>query len=253
MPATLLSMAMRPFRSYMQEQTGLAGEVVRGGDAFGLAKQLHEGNLQVGIFHGHEYAWAREKYPNLKPIVVCISQYPTLRAVLVVPEKSKATGNADLKGRKVAIPRDSRAHCRIYLERNCVEPGICPTKYYRLSRPSETEDALDDIASGKLEGAVVDAAALERYRKAHPARARSLRSLQESESFPPGVIAYYGGRLGTAEVKKLRAALVAAKEHAKGRQTLNLMRMSNFEPASEDYEVSLQSIVKLYPAPATGK
>lgn len=250
MPAKLLAIAMRPFRAYMEEQTGLAGEVVRGGDAFSLARQLQEGRVQVAIFHGHEFAWVREKCPALRPVVICISQCRDIRAALVVPEKCEAGGCSELKGKAVALPRDARAHCRVYLERNCVEEGVPACKFYRLAQPSYTDDTLDEVASGKLEGAVVDSAALERYRKCHPARARSLRVLQESGTFPPGVIAYCHGRLPEATVKKLRATLLAAKDDPKGQVTLKRLRMSSFEPPSEEFDVSLRSIAKAYPAPA---
>jgi ABC-type phosphate/phosphonate transport system substrate-binding protein len=251
MPTGLLALAMRPFREYMEEKTGASGEVVRGGDAFDLAKQLRDGKLQVGIFHGHEFAWARQKYAALEPIVVCVNPLRLMRAILVVPAASPAASYADLEGKTLALPKDSRDHCRLFFECRCVKPGVEPAKFYqRLLRPGDTEDTLDDLAAGRMQAAVVDAAALERYKKANPGRARQLRPLAESEPFPPGVIAYYGGKLAEADVKKVREALVAAKGNPRGKRTLALLKLSHFEEAPPDYEAALKAIAKAYPPPA---
>jgi ABC-type phosphate/phosphonate transport system substrate-binding protein len=96
---------------------------------------------------------------------------------------------------------------------------------------------------------VVDGVALERYRKAYPGRARAIRSLLTSEPFPPGVIAYYDGRFPAAEVKKLQEALVNAKSNERGKQTLQLLKLSSFEIAPADYDKELNAIAKSYPPP----
>ena len=251
MPTGLLSIAMRPFREYMEEKTGKSGEILRAGDAFDLAKQMHDGKIQVGIFHGHEFAWARQKHANLEPVVVCVNHLRLMRARLVVSAKSTAAGYADLEGQAVALPKDARDHCRAFLEGRCVKPGVEPGKFYRqLVRPSDTEDALDDVASGRLQAAVVDAATFEGYKKANPARVRQLRVLAESELFPPGVIAYYEGKVAEADVKKMREALVNAKSAPSGKKTLSLLKLSQFEPAPADYDSALKAIARAYPPPA---
>jgi ABC-type phosphate/phosphonate transport system substrate-binding protein len=250
-PAALLAIAMRPFRSYMEEQTGTAGVIVRGGDAFDLGRQLHEGTLQVGIFHGHEFAWAKAKYPTLEPIAVCINPLRSVRACLVVSARSTAASHADLRGGTVALPRDGRDHCRLYLDRRCVPPGVDPAAFYRrVARPSDTAGALDDVAAGRLHAAVVDAAALDRYAGANPGRARQLRIVQQSEAFPPGVIACDRGRLPAAEFQKWRQALLGAKDSPRGRQTLQLLKLATFEAPAADFDEALQAIAKAYPAPA---
>lgn len=251
MPTALLAIAMRPFRAYMEEQTGSSGEISRGGNAFELAKELQEDKVQVGIFHGHEFAWAKEKFPSLEPIVVCINPLRSVRAYLVVNAKNTATSYADLHGQTIALPRDNRDHCRLYFEHRCVKAGSEPETFYRkIVRPSDTEDALDDVASGRVQAAIVDAIALDRYRRANVTRGQQLRTIQESEAFPPGIIACDGGRLPAGEAKKLREALLQAKDHPRGRQTLQLLKLSTFEAPAADLETSLKEIAKAYPAPA---
>src|SRR4051812_43321898 len=63
-PALVLAM-MKPFGSVMKAQTGVPGELVVGGDPFQLAKMLVDNEVQLGVFHGVEFGWVREKYPEL--------------------------------------------------------------------------------------------------------------------------------------------------------------------------------------------
>jgi ABC-type phosphate/phosphonate transport system substrate-binding protein len=246
-PTALLAMAMRPLRSYLEEQTGSAGEVVRGGDAFEVARSLGAGAVQVAILHGHEFAWARMKQPTLEPVVVCINPLRSVRAHLVVG----ASFGGSLQGQAIALPRDSREHCRLYFERRCVpQGGDGNTFYRRIARPAEASDALDDVATGRVQAAVVDAVALDRYQRSMPARARKLRALQQSEEFPPGVLAYDTARLAASEVKKIRDALVSAKDHPRGRQSLQVLKLAAFEAPGADLAPALDAIAKAYPPPA---
>src|SRR4051812_25784793 len=73
LPPGIVSVVMQPLKAYMESETGMAGEIVLGGDALELGKKLDEDQAQIGVFHGHEFAWAKKKYPKLEPIVVCLS------------------------------------------------------------------------------------------------------------------------------------------------------------------------------------
>ncbi|MFO0842220.1 MAG: PhnD/SsuA/transferrin family substrate-binding protein [Gemmataceae bacterium] len=244
-PTVILAMAMRPLRSYLEEQTGSAGEVVQRGDAFDLARSLTTGRaVQVAIFHGHEFAWARAKQPTLEPVVVCVNPLRSVRAHLVAGPGFAGS----LQGQAIALPRDAREHCRLYFQRRCVPPGTDPNVFYRrIARPAESADALDDAATGRVQAAVVDAVALDRYQRAMPARARKLRALHQSEEFPPGVLAYDTARLAADEAKRIRDALVGAKDHPRGRQSLQVLKLASFEAPGADLAPALDAIAKAYP------
>ena len=55
---------MKPFKTLMEEQTGVQGTVVNGTDYDALGRQIMEESIQVGVFHGFEFAWAKEKVQN---------------------------------------------------------------------------------------------------------------------------------------------------------------------------------------------
>jgi ABC-type phosphate/phosphonate transport system substrate-binding protein len=249
-PLAWTQLAMRPFKALMEERTGMVGEVIAGGDALMLAKDLDEDKVQVGVFHGHEYAWAKQKYPKLKAIALCVNKSIQSRVYLLVQATSKASSSADLKGKAIAVPRMGRAPCQIYLERRCVKPGTTPDKFYsRIDAPILTEEALNDLVDGEVDAAVVDGAGWEDYRAKRPGLARRLRCIAESEPFPCGVIACVPGRLNDVKLGKFCAGLLAAPSTARGKDTLRTLRLTAFALPPANYDAMLEAIAKAYPPP----
>jgi ABC-type phosphate/phosphonate transport system substrate-binding protein len=249
-PDPLVQTLMRPFKALLEIQTGVTGQVVVGGDAEQLSQKLKEDQVQLGVFHGVEFAWARLKNPNLKPLIIAVNGNHALHAHLVVRADCKATTFADLKGKSVALPQVTREHCRLFLERRCVPPGQTPAQFFsQITNPVDTEDALDSIVNGEAQAAVVDQADLDGYRKLKPGCANRLRCLLESEAFPCAVVAYQPGSIDEATLQRLRDGLIAARSNARGQQLLEMCRITAFAAVPEDYEPLLRAIAKAYPPP----
>src|SRR5947207_1679069 len=83
MPEPLVAAMMRPFGALMQSQTGVAGELVQGGEACHLGKLLAEGKVQLAVMHGVEFAWAKQQYPRLTPMMIAVNQQRNLHACVV--------------------------------------------------------------------------------------------------------------------------------------------------------------------------
>jgi ABC-type phosphate/phosphonate transport system substrate-binding protein len=253
-PAAFTEMIVSPFKALMEAETGLSGEVVTGRDPMALARDLLDDKVQIGVFHGHEYAWAKQKFPKLAVVALCVNRTQHIKLHLVVRTDSAAQSFADLKGKIISVPRMGREQCLLYLERRCVPPGTRPEAFYRhVSRPIATADSLNEVVEREAAAAIVDAAGLEDYRKSNGALGRRLRSLAISEPFPAGVIAYCPGRFSEEKVAKFRAGLLAAKTTAVGRSTLKRLRLTSFEAPSEDHDALLAAIARAYPPPATAK
>jgi ABC-type phosphate/phosphonate transport system substrate-binding protein len=255
-PEPLMQVMMRPFKALLEMQTGVTGQVVAGGDAEHLGQKLKEDQVQLGVFHGVEFAWARLKNPSLKPLILAVNGKRALHALLVVRKECKATTCADLKGKAVALPQLTREHCRLFLERRCVAPGQTPSQFFsQVTSPADTEDALDSVVNGQAQGAIVDQADLEGYRKLKPGCAARLRNLLESEAFPCAVVAYQpgSGGLDEATLHRLREGLIAARSNARGQHLLEMCRITAFEAVPDDYEEMLSTIAKAYPPPAAPK
>jgi ABC-type phosphate/phosphonate transport system substrate-binding protein len=254
MPEPLMQVAMRPFKSLLEDQTGMTGELVAGGDAGHLAALLKEDKVQFGVFHGVEFAWARQQSPALKPLLVAVNGRPALHAVVLVPQDSKVATCADLKGKTVGLPSDSREHCRLFFDRRCVAPGGCPEKFFgRVLYPANVEEALDDLVDGKMDALVVDGLTLEAFQKLKPGRAARLRPLLRSEAFPPAVVAYHPGSLSEDLLTRFRNGLLAASSSRRGQRLLEMCKITAFRAVPDNYEEMLKSIARVYPAPAPEK
>src|SRR5437660_3858231 len=64
-PPALAEVLAQPIKTLMQSQTGLTGQVQVASNTFDLSRRLKDGKVQLGVFHGFEFAWARRKNPGL--------------------------------------------------------------------------------------------------------------------------------------------------------------------------------------------
>jgi ABC-type phosphate/phosphonate transport system substrate-binding protein len=243
--STVLAM-MQPLGAIMESQTGVRGELVPGGTAENVGKQLQEGKLQLAVFHGIEFAWAKQKYPELRPLVIAINQTRYLRAHVVVRADSKVASLADLRDKTLALPNQTREHCHIFLSRHC--PDVKPNSFFsKTTNPPNTEEALDDIIDGTADATVVDGVSLDCFKRRKPGRAAKLRIVQTSEAFPAAVVAYRPGVLDETILKRFHDGMVNTSHTIMGRQMLTLWKLTGFEEVPEDYDRSLIDIVKVYP------
>jgi ABC-type phosphate/phosphonate transport system substrate-binding protein len=249
-PPPLVEMAKQPFRTLMKDQTGLDGALVVGGEPLAVAKQLQENHLQLAVFHGVEFAWAQERYPELRPLVIAINRQRNLYANVVVRDDSSAAAFADLKGQKVALPRRSREHCHLFLNRLCKDAGSDPAAFCALTvNYTSVEDALDDVLRGKVQAAVVDSVALEGYELVKPGCHARLKVLRQSELFPAAVVAYHQGALDAATLRTFRDGMINANATVRGRDLMALWKLTAFEPIPAGFQEALDTIRRAYPAP----
>src|SRR4051812_146122 len=95
-PEPMMQALMRPFKSRLETQTGVTGQIVAGGDAHQLGQALKDDHVQLGVFHGFEFAWARSKLPELRPLLIAVNQRRCLQAYLVVAADGRVSAPADL-------------------------------------------------------------------------------------------------------------------------------------------------------------
>jgi ABC-type phosphate/phosphonate transport system substrate-binding protein len=245
--ATVMAM-MQPFGALMRAQTGVSGELVPAGDAENLGKQLTENKVQLGVFHGIEFAWARLKYPELRPLCIAVNQDSYLHALLIVRADSPATRISDLRDKSLALPQQTREHCYLYVHRYCRECDKDPERFFsKIATPPNAEEALDDVVDGVVHAVVIDSVSLECYKRRKPGRFVKLKIAQSSEPFPAAVVAYRPGIIDEATLKRFRDGMVGANRSIMGKQMLTLWKLTGFQDIPEDYEKILTDIAKTYP------
>jgi ABC-type phosphate/phosphonate transport system substrate-binding protein len=249
MGTPLIQTYTEPFMKVMHESTGLTGDLTVAGGPLTVARQLNDDKLQLGVFHGFEYAWAHQKHPDLKPLMLAVDAKHEQRAFVLVRKDSSVTTFADLKGKQIALPRRSREYSRLFLERISSEAGGPKQFFKSVTSPNTVEVALDELAQKKVDAAVVDTYGLEFYKDLRPGVFARLRTVAESEPIPPTVIAYRPGALPEATLAKIREGLSTARKSEAGRDMLKMWKMTNFETVPGNFEQTLAAALKAFPAP----
>jgi ABC-type phosphate/phosphonate transport system substrate-binding protein len=246
-PKVLVDIATEPFSAVVLQATGLNGKLVPGGDPFDVARRLSAGELELGVFYGFELAWVREKHPELKPLMIATNKHHQVQAFLLVRNDTDIAGFADLKGKQVSLPARSKEHCRLFLRQRAFDHGQCTPKEYfkQVVASANVEAALDDLCNGSIDAAIVDSLGLEFYKDLKPGCYKQLKVAQESELFPPAVIAYREGGLDEAAQVRIRNGLLRAAALAP--EMMKMWKIHAFETAPPDYLQSLAEILKAYP------
>ncbi|HWY86732.1 MAG TPA: PhnD/SsuA/transferrin family substrate-binding protein [Gemmataceae bacterium] len=250
-PLPLIEFLGGPFKTLIKEFTGLDGQLKVGGDAFEVGKKLADGKLELAVFHGFEYGWARQKYPELRPLTIAVSKHRQVRAFLVVRDDSAVQSFSDLRGKDVGFPRKSKEHSRLFLENSCAEFGHCSARAFfgQVQASANADDALDDILRGKLQAVVTDTMSLEEYERFKPGCYARLKVVKQSEPFPPAVIVYREGALDADTLKRFRDGMIGANQSPRGRDMMSMFKMTAFEPVPDDYGQMVAEILRHYPAP----
>ena len=254
-PPILVQLFAPSFNELTKECTGLNARMIVGGDPFEMSRKLRAQDLDFAVYQGIEFAWASQRYPEVTPLMVAVNRHRYLKAHLVVRKDNPAAGFADIKGKDLALPRKSKEHVRLFLERNCADCGQCVPKAYfgELTRPMSTETALDDVCAGRVHATVVEAVAFENYQTIKPGCSAKLKVLKTSETFPVGVIAYRKGQVSEATLTRFKDGMVSANKNDRTREMMNLYQITAFEPVPADYAQTCADIVKAYPPPEPAK
>ena len=250
-PEPLVRPLVEPLRVLMLAQTGMDGDVVLPKGALQLAQDLADDKIQIALFHGFEYAWAKHQHAELRPLMIALHQERELQVFLMVRADSPVRSFAELQGKPVALPCFCQEHCWIYMERACQAAGQAdPKKFFSsLTTPRDPEQGLDELADGKVQAVIVDNVTLNSYQKRKPARFAKLKSVQKSEMFPSAVIAYRAGSFDEATIKRLQESLLDGQKTSLGRQLLMLWKLKSLESVPADFDEALNKILKAYPPP----
>lgn len=240
---------LRPFGGLMQAHTGLAGDVSISDDPFKLGEGLINKKVDIGVFEGIEFAWVKEKHPELELLAVAVNQERVLRACLVVDDDFNKDVQA-LRGKSIAIPAHSRKHCLLFIEELCKEHGAKTNAFFRkIITPETIDEALDDLVDGTIDAVVVDNVSLESFKRQKPGRFAQLRVLKQSGDFPASPVVFCRGQFDEDTLRKFREGLLNANQNPLGKHLLTLWKLTAFEAVPKDYQETLTRVSKHYPAP----
>src|SRR5262249_33280490 len=166
---------------------------------------LAEEKLHIAVMEGIEFAWARQKHPELRPLMIAINQKPYVRSYLVVHKGGPIKQFSDLKGKTVSDYRFTRIFSWLYLDRRCKEVANATHKEYfgKRVRKDFAEEMLDDVIDGKVDAAIIEEVCMDGYQRRKPERFKELVILEQSEQFPASVVVYKNGKVDRETLKRL--------------------------------------------------
>jgi ABC-type phosphate/phosphonate transport system substrate-binding protein len=250
-PPALFKAMAAPFQQVVYDQTGLKGDLVVVETPEQMQQQLVDGDIQLGVFHGFEYAWMKMKQPKLEPLMLVAINPQALQTVVVVNAENTAKSIDECRGCRLAIPHGTREHCRLFLNRRCRKCGCEQVQdiFPHTDSPKSVEEALDQVVDNQVQVAVVDQAGLAMFQRRKPGRFAKLRMLDQSEHFPPSVIVFSKGQLDDPTLQRFRNGMATAHKTTLGSHLMGLMKITGFEPVPGNYDQRLAEIVKAYPPP----
>src|SRR5262249_3378328 len=95
--------ALESLREFIKDETGMKNEIIRAKSCRDVADRMEKGDFHLGVFHGYEFAWVRDKHQKLKPLALAVNVHRYPEVHVVTQKKSKASGMADLQGQTVCM------------------------------------------------------------------------------------------------------------------------------------------------------
>jgi ABC-type phosphate/phosphonate transport system substrate-binding protein len=248
-PDSLAIAALQPLKTLIESQTGLQSELSAVGPDQ-VAEQLRSGKVDFVLLPGAESAWSRERDDQLRTAVLAVNQQAQLFAHVLVRPTSTVKNFAQLKGSTLALPTGNREHCQLFVDHECRLAGCaCCDFFSKINRPTNAEDALDDLCDGQVDAIVVDGVCLDAYKRRKPGRFAKLKEIAQSPAFPACALIYRTGGVDDATLSTVRDGLQKAGQTQRGRQLLTIGKLTGFEAVPDDYDRLLTEFVKAYPPP----
>jgi len=251
-PTELVRLAGQPFQDLMKAQMGLTGEMVPATEAMETARAIDAGKLHLGVFPGHEFAWAKEKYPDLQPLICSVYRPKEIHAVILVRYDCKATTLAEMKDSKLSLSPTLKDHARLFWERMRAEEMEGPTPC-APKKVANVHEAINSLIDGEVDVTVADHADWSYFEKLYPGPAKNVKVLARSEEFPQTVLVYKKGSLSEETIAKIRNGFLTAHENPKAGRMMKMIRIDRFSTIPDTYDESLRTCLKLYPKPLSEK
>jgi ABC-type phosphate/phosphonate transport system substrate-binding protein len=247
-PQFLIKAGSGPFLQLMKDSTGIEGKLSLQPDAMTQAREMNEGKVQLGVFLGQEFAWVKEKYPDLVPIAIAVPNQP-VQAYCVVLWNCPAKSIRDLKKQTLALPPVHRDFCEMFLAKQ-KDLHMKGAAFAGQIVSASGLDALHDVIAEKAGCTIVDATTLKHFEDLYPGQFKNLKVLCQSEVFPNACIAVKKDELNAKTIEKFRKALMTAQDKRDGRYLLESWKLKGFSKVPDDYELQLKAVKKAYFPPA---
>ncbi len=241
-------LGVAPFLKMMKQFTGRDGDIQFITTADELARKIHDGVIDIGVFQGHEFAFSNPKYPDLLPITVADPIDP-VQSFCLVRWNCDARNIGDLKDKKLVLPDLHRDHCDMFLNKQKKE--FMKDGSFKLQTKAATaENAISEVIDGDCDCTVVDFIALNYYKNMYPGQFKNLKILSQSEVLPNAcIVIKKAGGVDETTANRFCSALIKATDNPMGRGMLTTWKLKGFEKVPPIYHAQLKKVRDTYSPP----
>jgi ABC-type phosphate/phosphonate transport system substrate-binding protein len=222
-------------------------------DLFAFGKKLDSGEYHLGAVWGIEYAWLREKYPNLKAnsIFVSGSKENVTRTLVLVNKDSRFKTVADLKGKRLAVSKDMPLMDRVSLQAIIRDAKLDPKGFFVRDKPlGNVRLAAAAVRNGKADCVAMTSSTYFRLKELQPGLAGDLIELKAGPAFP--AIAIVGSPEVFQRARKnlwadLQTQFLTVHNTPEGKDCLSFWRFQGFASPDSDYQREVGEAGRRFP------
>lgn len=204
---------LKPLADYLKQTTGRSFSFQVTKDYKSAVDLLATEKVEIAYLAALTYVKAKQKNPNVEPIVMPIDQNsgrPWYSAVIVADSTKGIKSLEGLKGKRFAFVSPSSTSGFLMPMSQFAKQGIDPTRDFALIKYSGSHDKAEaDLASGKVDAIANDKPSFLRSQKAGKLGSR-YKIIWESDPIPTGPIVVNTKKLPAELVASLKKALIDA-------------------------------------------
>ncbi len=210
-------------------------------DLFKFGEKLSGGGYHLGAVWGIEYGWLRQKFPNLKVLVVASSgQKNTQNCTILFARKGGDFKQlADLKGKRLADYKDVPLMDRVFLRQMFREEKLDLKDFLVKNKPVNTvKAAASAVVNGRADCVAMNRVTFARLSEVYEGLADALVEIKAGEIYPPAALV--GSPEAVERLRKglwsdLQEHLLQAHNSSRGKDCINFWRIQYFEAPDDDY------------------
>jgi ABC-type phosphate/phosphonate transport system substrate-binding protein len=226
-------------------------------DLFTLGKKLKADEYQLAAVWGLEYGWLRELHPQLKVLAVVSlgDGHEANRTKLFVRKGSPFKKLADLKGKRLAVYKDTPFMDRFFLNELVRAEKLEPAKFFEKTAPfasvRQAAAAVKNAENPEADCVVISNTTFARLQDCQPGVANGLVELASSEVYPAPVVVGFPDVLEKGKRKglwtDLRDQFLNVHNSSEGKECINFWRFEFFVKPEDDFQKRVDEMARKYP------
>jgi ABC-type phosphate/phosphonate transport system substrate-binding protein len=224
-------------------------------DLLRFGREINDGAVHLGVIWGLEYGWLRSRWPELRPMAVCMQRKYAYESRVMVREGFGARTLADLRGKRLATYQGASLMDRMYLDKLLKDNKETENSFFKEIKTYPTaKSAILAVRNNEADCLVVNMVAYARHITTGPKL--KLDYLLPSEPFPETAIVGRPDRIDALRRglwSDMRKSLETIHRTAEGRQCVDFWTIEQFSSPGKTFEQLVRERLRDYPITALAR